>query len=70
MEYEFGVIHYRDVCLNMENILTEDLHRSGLTSEEADEWLTQWKEDGGSDGAYLKVKRPVGQWKLDNVQPK
>ena len=60
MEYEYGIGHYM-YDLNSDNP-EHGPHRLGMTLEEAQTWLDEWKEMGGRVEAFYLVRRPRGPW--------
>lgn len=57
-EYEYGISR---------NLLYElaeygEPHRAGMTEKAAQQWLAEWVEDGGKEGIFSIVRRPVGRW--------
>ena len=49
-EYEYG-IGWRD-----------EIHRTGMTEDEAAEWVAEWNEDGGRPGVFHVIRRVLGPW--------
>lgn len=33
-----------------------------MTEKQATEWITTWIEDGGIDGVFSVIKRPLPDW--------
>ena len=56
VEYEYGV-RYRD---------EEEPHRTGMTEDEAYQWIAEWREDGGAYDAFNVIKRTHGPWVSDD----
>ena len=53
--HEYGISHKGD--------LWNQVHREGMTKEEARVWMEEWLEMGGKPDAYRIVRRPIGTWK-------
>ena len=39
------------------------VHRDGFTKEEAEKWIEGWLEDGGFEGMWYIIVRPLGTWR-------
>ncbi len=53
--YEWGV-----VCARVPN----EVHRDQMTEEQAREWVREFEDEGGKAGAFLVIRRPVGDWEI------
>lgn len=53
---EYGIAHRNDV-------LEEQVHRTGMTKEEAEQWIAEWEQDGGVKGAFYVIEREISPWK-------
>lgn len=38
------------------------IHRNKMTREQAEQFVSEWLEDGGPDDIFTIVRRPVGEW--------
>lgn len=52
--YEYGIW----------NVKFKEIHRIGLTQEEAVKWVDEWLEDGGLGSAFTIVRRPTPEWEI------
>ena len=52
MRYEYGIKVTRP----------GNVHREGMTREEAMEWVEGWEEDGGKSGLFIVIRRAIGSW--------
>jgi hypothetical protein len=55
IQYEWGIAR------NIE-WWAETPHRTGMTEEEALDWIADWIEMGGNKDAFFIVRRPIGYW--------
>lgn len=46
---------------------TSDLHRTGMTKDEAETWLREWEEMAPDAKPHLFsiCRRPMGEWEVD-----
>lgn len=61
MEYEYGIGFYR----SDPNGPVEDEqgpHRTGMTYDEAVEWIEEWQNYGARKDAFYIIRRPKGDW--------
>lgn len=42
----------------------EEIHRSNMTKDEAEEWISQWLADQNPSNIYYIVSREVSAWDL------
>lgn len=42
----------------------EEIHRSNMTKDEAEEWIVQWLSDEGASNIHYIVSREVSAWDL------
>lgn len=42
----------------------EEIHRSNMTKDEAEDWIVQWLSDEGASNIYYIVSREVSAWDL------
>jgi hypothetical protein len=56
MNYEWGIAHESD------DLLSADVHRTGMTEEQARAWIKSWEDDGGRGEAFVLIKRPTSPW--------
>ena len=54
-DYEYGVAFRRT---------TSEPHRLGMTEIEASTWIKEFIEDGGRSGAFVVIRRPMGDWEV------
>ena len=52
MDFEYGIRRNR----------TTEIHRTGMSQEEAEVWLIEWVDDGGKPEAFSIISRPLGHW--------
>lgn len=56
-QWEWGIARGSDELV--------DPHRTGMTEEQAREWVAEFEgEDGGRKGAFIVIKRPVSKWEV------
>lgn len=60
-KFEYGIAFWTDVG-GMDFI--HDTHRTGMTREEAEKWIAQYINWGGSAGAFVIIKRELHPWKI------
>lgn len=51
-EYEWGVALRR----------IHGPHRTGMTEQDARDWVAEAEEDGAAPGAFYVIRRPIGEW--------
>lgn len=59
MNYEYGIAHISTVTFEM-----KVSYLDGMTEDQVDEFIKEWEEDGGRKGAFVKVRRPIGEWEV------
>ena len=60
MSYEYGIWFH--------GTETSDLHRSGMSEEEAIEWLREWNEEVAPEARpniFSICRRPRGEWEVE-----
>lgn len=50
------------IARNTNNFKNEDMHRTGMTKDEAEEWMYDWLRDRGSPTEFYIVCREVSEW--------
>jgi hypothetical protein len=60
MKYEYGVAHISDITEEAIEATRADLAEEWI----ADKWIREWEEDGGKKGAFVKIRRPIGEWEV------
>lgn len=51
-QFEYGVRH----------LDSGRVHRSGMSEDEAREWVAEWIEMDGKPDAFAVIRRPIGEW--------
>ena len=59
MEYEYGIAYRDDLS---------DPHRAGMTEDEARTWVADFAELGGMPGMFTVIRRPLGEWEIDDSE--
>lgn len=52
------------IARNTSEFKNEDMHRTGMTKDEAEEWMQDWLSGRGSPTEYCIVSREVSAWDL------
>lgn len=60
MKYEYGVAHNSEISKGVVN----EVHRWGMTYEEAVVWVTEWIAMGGNEDSFQIIKRAIGDWEV------
>lgn len=60
MKYEYGVAHLSDISDDEILVTRADWAEEWI----ADKWVREWEQDGGKKGAFIKVRRTIGEWEV------
>jgi len=60
MSYEYGVTHISDTFESE----VRGYYKGGMSEDQADDWIKEWEEGGGKKGAFVKIRRPIGEWEV------
>lgn len=61
MKYEYGIAHHTQ---DIDSDEVRTTHRQGMTEAQVDKWISGWEDDGGKEGAFVKIRRPVSDWEI------